>query len=374
MRTMPYRQSLVIVTSLIVLPASARSAQQRVELDRFRACACTVHARLEAILGDPNGDGSLESDKLGIAFDPHARRYAVYSIPGSIQFFSERGKYQSKVRRVGRGPGEMQLPIAARFVDGRLLIQDAGNGKWLIMDTLGTLMREAPLAVRPGGFVTFGSDSVVVGSFDRQPASAGYPLHLLTISDPRNVRHFGSASGEWSVASISQVAFVAKQAETKEVWVAFPEQLQFQAWSLSGRLLRIVYGQPAWFPRVLQWEEVGQRSPQTRLRSFVIDRNDRLWILSRVADSRWKEASRAAMRAEGNTIRDLTQYFDTRLDIFDLRKSQVLGTHTWDSPGVQLVDRESDAAAALVEYYQSGVPRISVIRFAVVNAINKEDP
>ncbi len=53
-------------------------------------------------------------------------------------------------------------------------------------------------------------------------------------------------------------------------------------------------------------------------------------------------------------------YFDTRLDVFNLRERRHLGRYVWDPLAVNLLDRGGVPAVYLLEYDNAMVPQIVV--------------
>jgi hypothetical protein len=85
------------------------------------------------------------------------------------------------------------------------------------------------------------------------------------------------------------------------------------------------------------------------LKEFHVDDQERLWVLSAVADANWQQQAReAAARAEP-AIRDLDAYYDTRLDVFDLRNGIHYGPHQWDAYRMHLVPHGSGVMVSHVE-------------------------
>jgi hypothetical protein len=334
-------------------------AQDTVNLNQFRSCTCALKPLIHARLGDNEGSGTIDSETMGLVFEPRTARYAAFPFAApKVSFFDNRGRFLIAYGRMGSGPGELRNVVAAQASDRGVVTLDAGNLKWVVLSANGELLSERRLSLRPGPFIVTG-DSIDLAVFDRRPAAVGFPLHRLTLTGDTAVKHYGSLTGEYSLASVANQVMVSSDRDRRGTWIAFPNRLEFQLWTLNGDLIQVVTGAPDWFPPVRQWARPGQ-PPDTRLGAFGIDSDKRLWVISQVADARWREAREGPVSREGAVIRDANLYRDSRLDVFDLRTREHLGTYTWDSASVQLLKRVGELGVYLVEFDKDSVPTLAV--------------
>jgi hypothetical protein len=353
---------------LFLVPApSPVSAQSVLDLGDFRSCTqCSVRATLELRLGEVAGPGIIESEGTSVVYDPLDKHYIAYVIGRpTVLLFDSAGAFVRSLVREGAGPGEVTRVASADYRNGRITMVDSRGDKWLVVDRFGTTISEQRLGIEYGCIRAFAGDTVVIGSADQRPASAGYPLHLVTVSDGRVVRHFGSTSGEWNVARpFAREVRISRGAANRIVWRADRGRLHFEEWTIDGGLNRVITGTPDWFPPVEIISRLGER-PNTRLLRFLVDQEDLLWVLSRVADSRWQRvADRARTTPEGRILNQ-NEYFDTRLDVFDLENRRRLGTRVWDEADGSLVHKDGAVLFSIVEYDAAMNPYVALYRLTV---------
>lgn len=94
--------------------------------------------------GQP-GDGGIGSvDDLAIGED--ASIFVLDGMNRNIRVFDERGVLQRTFGRRGRGPGELEQPIALAWgPDGRLWVVDAANARYAVFETNGDLAATYPI-------------------------------------------------------------------------------------------------------------------------------------------------------------------------------------------------------------------------------------
>jgi hypothetical protein len=102
------------------------------------------------------------------------------------------------------------------------------------------------------------------------------------------------------------------------------------------------------------------------MKEFAFDSAGRLFVLSWTAAREWQHALEVAEHTpEGETLIDTWLYFDTRLDVFDLKRRVYLGTYQWRSDKVRLLVRGGETLAQLVERDSAGQRQIALYRIAV---------
>jgi hypothetical protein len=96
--------------------------------------------------------------------------------------------------------------------------------------------------------------------------------------------------------------------------------------------------------------------PHPLLSEFVVDSSDRLWMISTVPDRRWREVPRGV---EGSIPEsEYDRFWDSGLDVFDLRTKRHLGSRTWDQRGVRLLRRRNSVLVYLMEFESPEWPRM----------------
>jgi hypothetical protein len=355
----------ITIALFLALHLNSPAAQQVIDLSSFERCrACEVEPVLELRLGDPDLPGGIESEYAHAAFDEAHGGYAVFQRTGTqVQLFDSLGAFQGVLSREGGGPGELRGLAAVAFADGNIVMVDIGGPKIVVMSRAGELIAENRIDLPAGDLRVISADTVVIGSMDRRPNLVGYPLHLVSLSGGEVLQNFGSLEGDWSAAEpFATLILIGKSAWDRSVWRGYYGRLRLEEWTLDGSLKQVITGDFDWFlPMVYN-----QEGPPSSLRAFATDRNERLWLLTRVPDENWRRVHRGRLGPE-TLIRteDADRYWDTRLDVFDLRTEQHLGTVRWDGTKVFLVSRSGTVLVNMVQYDEEMVPRVALYRLNI---------
>lgn len=360
---------LIRVTLFIALfwalPLNSLDAQQVIDLGSFERCrACEVELVLDLRLGDPDLPGGIESEYAHAVFDEAHGGYAVFRRTGTqVQLFDSLGTFQAVLSREGGGPGEVRSLVAVAFAGGNIVMLDIGGPKFVVMSPDGEVVAENRIDLRTGDFRVVSADTVVIASMDRRPNLVGYPLHLVSLSDGEVLRNFGSLEGEWNEAEpFATLILLEKSARDRSVWRGYFGRLRLEEWRLDGSLERVVTGDFDWFPPMT----FNQEGAPSSLIAFATDRDERLWLLTRVPDPNWRRLQPGRIGPETLIRReDADGYWDMRLDVFDLSTEQHLGTLRWDGTKVYLTSRRGTVLVNMVEYDEEMVPRVALYRLDI---------
>jgi len=356
----------IIVTALsMTLSAGSLCAQQIIDLSSFERCrACEVELVLDLRLGDPDLPGGIESEAAEVVFDAVHGGYAVFHRGGAhVQLFDSLGTFQRVLGREGGGPGELRMLSDVAFADGNIVMLDVEGRKFVVMNRAGELVTDIRIDLRTGDLRVVSTDTVVIGSMDMRPDLVGYPLHLVSLSDGAVLQHFGSLDGEWNAAAepFADLIRLGQSVGDRSIWRGYVSRLRLEEWGLDGSLVRVVTGDFGWFPPAVRVRE----GPHSYLASSDVDRDERLWLITTVPDPDWRRVQRGA-GPEGLLRReDYDRWWNSRLDVFDLRTQEHLGTITWDESRVFLTSRKGRTLVYLVEYDERMVPRVALYRLSV---------
>lgn len=345
---MRYIESLVL---LLVLPSAKLVAQEQINLDSFAGCSeCRLRPTLDLRLGRSVPD-LIENRAARAVFDPTKREYVVMAGPATLAFFDASGRYLRQIGRAGRGPGEFRIVRHVGFSEGQTVILDVGQGRWTVLREDGRVRYHNVPVAASSSFIVVAPDTVVLAAMGTTPDDAGFPLHLIALSAGEILGHFGSETGDFNAARPwARQVLVAPSSTPRSVWLARPNRLRFEEWSLQDALLRVVEGTPDWFPPVDEIPPFGQEPP-TRLRQFAVDSAGKLWVTSWVAGANWQNAVETAQRTpDGERIIDTAEYFATRVDLYDLRRKAYYGSFRWDNDQVRLLDRNGEVLIQIVEW------------------------
>jgi hypothetical protein len=343
-------------------------AQESLEWEDFDPCeTCELSFTRYVAFGERDGPGVIESE-LARVVARGGRGYLVFGqglgTSHRIARFSDDGRFLGSIGRYGDGPGEIRTIADVAFLgEDRVLVLDLQNRRWITFRDSGEVVFEAVLpGVLPGRFrVVEGDTAAVIGVLGRQPESVGYPLHLAVLRAGSAVAHFGAHDPSWSVSDLSRSSVVLGEngGRARSVWWGYSGRPHFEQWSLDGSPLRVITGDLSFFPVTESMTQLRSRGspPRSSILGVVVDASDRLWILSWVPGARWRTV--APQGVEGAIPEDqLSTYYDTRLDVFDLSERRHLGSKVWDSVNVTLVERDGAALVSLVEFPKPDWPQV----------------
>ena len=129
----------------------------------------------------------------------------------------------------------------------------------------------------------------------------------------------------------------------------------------GGKIEQTLTRSPEWFrPHLRGGRPDPALPPAPTLRAVREDTDGRLWLLSAVADARWRSALGSS--PEGVTYSDPNRYFDSIVEVVDPRRGEVLATLRMDQ---FLTEMPRAGEAAYFHEDLSGIPRIVVLKMAV---------
>lgn len=243
------------------------------------------------------------------------------------------------------------LPMVKSVVPALRLTVVTDSSPRMTFEAIQLCDRYAPLTLVARGKLRAGREEIAVALQSRYdgPFAVGFPLHLTSVSTGRELRHFGSESAEFNLTSPWSRKVLLATGERGSAWVARPDRLRFEQWTTAGHHIGTIEGTPKWFPRVKSIPEFGSE-PATRMKQFEFDSAGRLWVMSWIAGRDWRRAVESAEATpDGERLIDTRLYFDTRVDVFDLRNKQYLGFHRWDFDKMRFINRGGEVLIQVVE-------------------------
>lgn len=352
----------------LAFPAAALSAQEILRWEEFEPCdtRCQLDLVEVARFGDVEGPGIVEGAYPFVAWGENAG-YLLFDHRGrSLKAFDEDGGWRRSIGRPGGGPGEFEHIIGVQVVDGRIVLLDLRKRAWLLFDEEGAFLDQRLYGLAAGPFLFVGDQRVVVFAMDRRPSYAGYPLHLVDLREGTPSLHFGMSENRWVATDFFAGAVVnSVLSPPGTVWTGRPTSPSVHEWSIDGELLRSIEGELPWFKEVTE-DWVSREEPEpTLLRYVALDHDERLWMMTTVADPDWRDAPPDGQgdRVEPGIREDeLPFYADVRLDVFDLEERRHLGFRIWDELTPQLFDRQGEIAINVLEYLDGVIPQVVIYR------------
>lgn len=312
----------VLISTASVIPCAAGlAAQETIDLSEFDSCSsCSLSVALEARLGDGDGPGLIWGQLPAPVYEPATDRYAVFSRGGEyVSLFDGEGRFDRSIGRAGQGPGELRNIVRVNTLPDGLLVLNYGNQRWSRFSWDGSLTSEMRFSTEPGEVAWVHPDSVLIGVMGKSRSSAGYPLHVVPLSDGTAARHFGSTGRPYSATGWEPLMAVDPRDDS--IWLAWPLDFRFERWSREGELLSVVEGRPDWSPRPTP-ASLSDPEPDVYMRHFAIDGRGWLVVLSHTADEMWE----SAVTSQGY-VTDGEAFSASRIDVWDLDSAAYLGTH-----------------------------------------------
>jgi hypothetical protein len=344
----------------VSMPAlSSLSAQDTVRIrGREASCAtCRIVLARKTTLRVPNDAPGLVSP---YTFAQDSRGRILFNDPFGtlgIRVFSADGQYVTTVGKRGQGPGEFMFVAGITFgPDDTLHV--FGNAHW-VFDRSGRPVRTTsmPDNLLPRAVLEVENRRVFNGTVST-PAAYGQPYHLVDASGTV-VRSFGlqakeTVRGQWStlrvLANNGTAAFLAGHVNSYSI----------EEWGTDGRLRRIVRREVDWYPDWTNWDSNPARTrPPPRLMAMSVDALGRLWTVSLVADAAWRPAPPVSGEGRMATAGEMTELFDTIVEVIDLRRGTLLATQRFPqmmlampAPGVLVANSEDDKGEVVVDIWR----------------------
>lgn len=347
--------------TLMLLGTPGVQAQEVLRWEDFEICdRCELQLTEIVRLGNLDGEGIVESDFERVTWGEDFGYFMFHLGTSTVKQFDHGGRFVRLIGRRGEGPGEFsESVIDVKGIDGQIVVTDSRKNAFVVFDSAGGFVEDRRYAFESGPMVPVGDGRGVVVSMDRRPDLAGYPLHLVDLATGVALLHFGSRrANEWSMADGLRIAGSAVS-RRGTVWWGSENGARVEEWSVDNELLRIVDGDLPWLPAVVP-DAVPNGPPTPSLKSLALDSNDHLWIVNWVADPEWRDVRRVGPGAVLQA--DAHDFYDARLDIFDLGEKRHVGSYSWDALSPKLLNHGGEPAVSVMEYDDEMLPQVVVYR------------
>jgi|GEM_PF-4414915 len=356
--------------ALVVLTTGSLDAQSTdvVEIAGFPSCHDCIRLDSVVALGSSSPPGLIRHDETRIQYVPGLAGGAfaiwVRGTPG-VDLFDTSGRFLREIAPAGEGPGESEALAAVRAQGSELVTWDDRQSRLTVfdLDSGDTTDHPVPM-VGVTDLELLPDDRVALAAAFNSRAAAGFPLHIVALRNSSEITHTGAARSTWSSAEPWNRRIHTAVGPEGEVWIAKPARLEFDKWSDESGLTRATAGYPEWFPPVTQPGDPGD-PPLTRIHDFSVDSQGRIWVLSKTADSRWRDGLGEHEEGGSSVIEDPVAYADVRLDVFDPSTRTHAGPIRFDRPYGQLFVAEGVPHIAQVQYDAALNPRLKVSRLSL---------
>lgn len=342
--------------------------QETSRWEDFTVCLdCQLRLTEEVRLGDPDGEGIVESAFPQVVWSEMG--YFLYHRGAPrVKLFGHDGRFVRSIGRSGEGPGEFSQSVhGVQVIGDRILVNDYRRRAFVVFNEAGDHLGEIVYGFKTGDFVSVGTNRVIIFSMDQSSDLVGYPLHLVDVS-PDDGRtppvHFGTRNpNSWSARIPWGEFILGSVVSGSTVWWANAGGPRVQEWSAEGEHLRTIEGELPWFKTITELIPDPSKPPASKMSAFAVGGDDRAWMLTNQPDEGWVDVP----RVEGGFYeKDIDKYSDSRLDVFDLHAQRHLGSYTWDSGVVMLVDYGAGAGdrvrISVPHFNDSMVPQVVIYR------------
>ena len=298
--------------------------------------------RLEAIvtLGEAKGEGAIATTPVVSARHPGGFRIVtptISAIQTSPLAFTDDGRYLESLRGDTTALGKFSGPMFVRLGPGDSIWVFDNSGRVLIFNAQRRFVRTITLPTAPiDAFLL--QDNRIVASFDASAAvqllDANGALVRIVAATPIESQ---GVTGSARIVPAPDGSFWTYRAQPSD---------RLEHWDTSGTKLGEMTPQADGFLQQrrsrLDYQQRYDRPPAPSLVPRWIDGKGRLWVLGDVADRHWESGltPRVAGDSASNSIGDFDRYFDTVLEVRDLRTGALLAMtrldnhYTMAEPGV----------------------------------------
>lgn len=271
--------------------------------------------------------------------------------------FSPEGVFQGFVGQLGDGPGEFRWPLLFHAGNDSLWVADPRNARISLFrwnDSGASFLTSWPhqnVVPPPQAFIRLPGGDLLVNANIPSRDRIGYPLHRLRLDG--STTSFGTATPAFRPDRPNLNARAVAPARDGGFWVAHQTRYEVERYDREGRLIRAWRRPVPWFPPN-EGEQPADPDlpPQPRLTAIEEDEEGRLWVLALVPDPRHREAFGPSPRPPAGSrerlvdLRDYNRYFDTIIEVLDLRRDVVVSSTRVDPMLTRLLGMHEGAMLA----------------------------
>jgi hypothetical protein len=340
-------RGLVGLIFSLAIPVAAQVTPQRIAAEP-QCASCRIELTRVTVIADAD-TGLIGPDPIIARAGDGRIAMAGRGMQG-IAIFDDAGRYLRTVGRRGQGPMEFATITAMRFAsDGALHVHDAGNRRESLLNPRldSAYSRPAVTALWGNTFLLLPNGELLITGLIAGREARGNLFHRLTsdrtvaasfgpqatVPPPRDPRH--------DFRSISTMA-------ADHFWASHFSSQRLEQWSVTGQLLRVLEGAPAWLE--------GSLRPHTRVTSlktvmeppppFIVSSrlaNERtMWLLGIVPERRWRAPKLTQVGSEF-AVQDsgpMHELFDTIIEVIDPIAGTLLARSRVDQYFNQFADGE----------------------------------
>jgi hypothetical protein len=357
-------QRLFILCLIVLVSQDRASGQAITGAPTCRTCTITVEqvrvldgAAVEQV-GEPLAVRHL-SDGRTIAVYGHASGELVVHEPnGSVRV----------VGRRGAGPGEYAFVQFLGGTGSDIHAFDFTRRRRTVLDASYNVKRvdALPAALEARQVVFNANGSMIVNGLLRTRGQAGFILHRFS-PDGQLEQSFSEVSAP-DASTSSRVNRRLAPGNAGGVWAAERSSYRIQHFNAAGNVDVELSRNVAWFPPdgrslVASLTE----PPEPSIAGIWQDKDGLLWVISLVADRRWRSAVDAGPirdRRPSVEVYERDLWLDTVIEVFEPRTRTLLASRRFDQAlSLGIV---GDGFAGAYTLSRLGVPRVTIHRLGLV--------
>ncbi len=330
---------------------------------------CTISIDTLAVLGTPDGPGSLSGIPSMVRVDSKGR-YWVFDPQTQIRVFAADGVFLQGVGGHGRGPGEFVYPGDAFPVSGDSMVVLDGIMRATVVgpDLVPGRMIQLFHILSPAVALHW-PDVVVVHGEVNTPGGAGWPLHGASFAgaDLELGASFGPERGERRPGRFEHVKQLVAPARGAGFWTADQVRYRIHRWSMSLVRQQTLERRPPWFAEEsIYWVGNKTTHPPPLVKGISEDSAGMVWCLVGIPSANWKSAwpdypeGTKELSARSVSIEKL---YDTAIEVIDPGAGRVVARRVLQSFPMGALP---DGRAALYGLDANDTPRVAIIRLRVV--------
>lgn len=326
-----------IIGTIVCGPLSRLAAQptQLISEARPYCTGCAIRLARVTNLGNDFGDRGAIARPIGFALGEKGQSYVVYNgRPFEIVVHNARGEVVRKIGQLGSGPGEFQFISTIVITRGDTLHAfDTRLHRRTIIAPDARVIRTVPLPTGTIAATVLRGDRVVMAATVLNERTIGFPLHTISATG-RIERSYGVDVAFYRSDLADALMRSVAAASDSTFWSANHSEYRIEQWHMNGKRLRAMHRNPSWFS---VWNVSANPHPDSLPQSAILsvspDSAGRLWVISRLADSRWRTAlERDTTTNRGRyRVRDHEMYWDTLVDVIEPATGRVLASQRFDA-------------------------------------------
>lgn len=320
-----------IVGVAVLLAAGATPQSDTVRLSESLCKSCRIELTRLAEVGDTAGPGVLGNYAIATR-DPRGRFLVTHrQSPSQIAVFSPQGAFLRTVGASGAGPGEYRrIWSLTATPDGALVYDDFLKRRTFLDANFGVRLIQ-PAQERPDGVILRNDGSSLISAVVPTSDAIGYAVHQIDKA--------GARAGSKLLIRLPYredlrdifVRSLAPSSDTEMFWLAHRREYAFARCSQSTFDCRLFLRPTSWFPAPDPTSEqvTGTEPPKPLLMGVWEGPPSHVWVLTHVPGEKWQSGVRATKGSE-YLISDINKYFDSRLELIDLKRQKVVASAVFD--------------------------------------------